>query len=304
MDAEGVDGRIDELRDVVLDAVPIERAREVGEEEHGAEETEIADAIGDERLLAGRSVGVLLVPEADEEVRAEPDALPPDEEHRQVVGHHEDEHREDEEVQVAEEPVEALVLRHVRRGVEVDERADARDDEHHHRAERVDAELHVDGDAATTPPTVRVHPLPERPGDADVVVDGLAVFLMPVASTECASASRTTTEQTKLTTIVVTAITRTAGLPSRLPQMPFTSAPSSGIPRMTPKQREVVLREQDREEGHSSSSGGSASSRAHGTLDTEQRDDDGKADGDLGSLGGDEEEREELTRAGVRSRRG
>ena len=41
------------------------------------------------------------------------------------------------------------------------------------------------------------------------------------------------TEATKLTPTAVSVMSFTAALPSRLPQMPLTMAPSSGIPRMT-----------------------------------------------------------------------
>ena len=147
------------------DARPVERAGVRREQEHRAEQAEVADAVGDERLLAGRGVGELVVPEADEQVRAEADALPPDEQHREVVRQDERQHREDEEVQVREEPGEARVVRHVGGRVEVDEEADAGDDQHHHADERVDAEADVDGDARAVA-AGGVHPAPRRPGRA------------------------------------------------------------------------------------------------------------------------------------------
>ena len=49
------------------------------------EEAEVADAVDDERLLARVGVRLLAEPEADEQIRTEPDAFPPDEEHRIVA---------------------------------------------------------------------------------------------------------------------------------------------------------------------------------------------------------------------------
>ena len=65
-------------------------------------------------FLPAAAFGVSSIPEADEQVAAEPDALPADEEDRQVVAHDQDEHREAEQVQVGEEAVvAAVVLRHM-----------------------------------------------------------------------------------------------------------------------------------------------------------------------------------------------
>jgi hypothetical protein len=63
-----------------------------------------------------------------EQVRAQADALPADEHQKQVVGQHERQHHEHEEVQVGEEAVEAAVAAHVPRREEVYEEADERDE--------------------------------------------------------------------------------------------------------------------------------------------------------------------------------
>ena len=82
-------------------------------------------------FMPARGLLVVLVPEADEQVAAEADALPAEEHDDEVVPEDEEQHREDEEVQVREEaPVGRLRL-HVGARVDVDERADARDDERH-----------------------------------------------------------------------------------------------------------------------------------------------------------------------------
>ena len=78
-------------------------------------------------FLPASAANVLVVVEADQEVRAEPDALPADEHHQEVAAQDEHQHREHEEVQVREV---AGVARgsscHVADRVDVDQEADAR----------------------------------------------------------------------------------------------------------------------------------------------------------------------------------
>ena len=83
------------------------------------------------------------VPEADEQVGAEADRLPEDVEEQEVAGQHQHRHREHEQVQVREEARVAGVVVHVADRVEVDQEADAGDDQQHDAGERVD----VGGDA-------------------------------------------------------------------------------------------------------------------------------------------------------------
>ncbi len=79
----------------------VERA-EVREHEADAEhEAEVADAVGEERLEVRVDRRRPRVPEADQQVGDEPDRLPAEEELQEVVAHHEHQHREREERDVA-----------------------------------------------------------------------------------------------------------------------------------------------------------------------------------------------------------
>src|SRR3954468_20685772 len=69
----------------VVDRGPVQTARKIEQEPHRDEQTEITDAIGDERLLAGGRVLVVFEPEADQEITAQTDAFPAHEQHRQAV---------------------------------------------------------------------------------------------------------------------------------------------------------------------------------------------------------------------------
>ena len=84
------------------------------------------------------------VPEADQRVGGEADEGPADGQQDEVAGEDQQQHREDEEVEVAEEAVVALVGAHVAERVEVDQGRDAGDDEDHEDRERVDEDAELD----------------------------------------------------------------------------------------------------------------------------------------------------------------
>ena len=127
-----------------VDVGKLERARHTNQNEHADQDAEVADAVDDEGLAAGCRIDAVLVPEADQQVRAEADALPTDEHDGQAAPENQDQHRGHEKVQEAHEPRVALVLPHVAEAVEVDEAAHTGDDQGHDAAERVHHEADVD----------------------------------------------------------------------------------------------------------------------------------------------------------------
>ena len=140
---------------------PVEHVEEVHRTE-GQEDRDdpdrvapVPDAVHHERLLR-RVIGRrALEPKADEQVAAEADALPAHEHQQVVVCHHEDQHREDEEREPREEPIEPGVVRHVAVRVHEDQERDDRDDEKHRRREGVDQRGDVDGEIAHSDPAVQ-----------------------------------------------------------------------------------------------------------------------------------------------------
>ena len=82
------------------------------------------------------------------QVGAEAHPFPAHEHHEKVVPRDQQEHHEDEEVQVDEEPLETRVVVHVAHGVDVDEKTHARDDQAHDDGKGVD--LETDGDIQLT----------------------------------------------------------------------------------------------------------------------------------------------------------
>ena len=103
-------------------------------------------------FLPAEALASLGEPEGDEEVRAGADALPAEERDQQVVAEHQHEHREHEQVQVDEELREVRVAVHVADRVQVDQRADAGDEQAHGDRQRVDQEPDVDLEAAGRDP--------------------------------------------------------------------------------------------------------------------------------------------------------
>jgi hypothetical protein len=110
-------GRHSSKQSVEIDGLEDEEQREDAERE-----AEVADAVDDEGLDGGGIGFGLFVPEADQQVRRQADALPAEEHLQQVVGRHQHQHGEGEQRQVGEEARPAVVLVHVADGVEMDER--------------------------------------------------------------------------------------------------------------------------------------------------------------------------------------
>jgi hypothetical protein len=123
-----------------LTAVAVPTARVGAFANTSQPEPEVAHAVDDERLLARVRGRLARVPEADEEVAAEPDRLPEDVEEQEVPREHQHDHREDEQVEVEEEARVVRVLVHVADRVDVDEEPHARHDQQHHRRELVQLE--------------------------------------------------------------------------------------------------------------------------------------------------------------------
>ena len=94
-----------------------------------------------------------LEPERDEQVRAEPHALPPEERHEEASSRARARaSRQQNRFMYAKKRAEALVAVHVADREDVDERADAGDEEDQRHRERVDQEAHVDVERARRQP--------------------------------------------------------------------------------------------------------------------------------------------------------
>ena len=85
---------------------------------------------------------------------ARPDAFPADEQHEQRPAEHQQQHEEQEQVEVREVARVARVVLHVADRVDVDQRADAGDDQRHHGRQPVEVERDLERAAADVGPRV------------------------------------------------------------------------------------------------------------------------------------------------------
>ena len=126
----------------VGDVSKIESAERVERQEYAEDEAPVADAVHDERLLAGVRRALLLVPIPNQQIRTQAHAFPPDKHREERAAEHEREHEKAEQIQVAEKSRvrAARLVHHVRGRVHVDEEADSGDDQNHHPRKRIEPE--------------------------------------------------------------------------------------------------------------------------------------------------------------------
>ena len=84
-----------------------------------------------------------MLPEPDEEVARESDALPADVQQEVVVRQDKEEHRRNEEVEVPKEFAPIGVVLHVAEGIDVDEGSDDSDEENEHHRQLIELEGHI-----------------------------------------------------------------------------------------------------------------------------------------------------------------
>ena len=146
---------------------------QVDEDQDGRDDQRhVADHLGDERLAGSQHRALPLVPEADQQVAGERHRGPADDQDDHVGGQHQERHREDEEVHVAEEPRHPRVVLHVADRVDVDQQADPGDDQQHQHRELVDGDVDRDVEVAGA----EVQPVPEG-GGRGLVAGGRAQHL-------------------------------------------------------------------------------------------------------------------------------
>ena len=123
------------------------------QQEEGERHRRVAERVHDERLLGGCDRGRPLVVEADQQVRAEPDEAPADEQEQQVPALDEHQHREHEQRHVGEVAALLVLAVHVADRVADDQGADAGDDQHHQDRQRVDEQAEADVEVSDREPS-------------------------------------------------------------------------------------------------------------------------------------------------------
>src|SRR5258708_15528528 len=132
-------GGVDRFEDSRVGDCVIAHKQDEGAQDH----SDVADHVHHERLAGCEHRGAALVPEADQEVRAEADHRPPDDQEDEVPGQYEQQHREDEDVHVGEEPrvARVVLVLHIADRVGDDERTNTGDDQAHEDREVVEQQV-------------------------------------------------------------------------------------------------------------------------------------------------------------------
>ena len=100
-------------------------------------ESEVADAVGEKRFLGGLGRSVAFEPVPDEHVGSEADELPKNKKHDEIVREHNAEHGKHEEGKRSEVARLAFVAAHVAERINVNQRANACDEDKHHATQIV-----------------------------------------------------------------------------------------------------------------------------------------------------------------------
>ena len=111
-------------------------------EQDADQHSKVADARRDERLLRRLARRDLIIVESDQEVGAEPDALPEHIELEKVDRDDQPEHRGRKQRDERKEAPHPLIVLHITDGVDVDEQRDQRHDDEHECRQRVDQDAH------------------------------------------------------------------------------------------------------------------------------------------------------------------
>ncbi len=130
------------------DARVVERPRLVEHQERRHHEADVADHVDHERLDPGAGGGLAPVPVRDQQVGGRADERPADDQQHEVGRQHQQQHREDEVVEVGEVARVAAIAAHVGDRVDVDQERHAADHQAHEHRQRVDEDRHVDLEVA------------------------------------------------------------------------------------------------------------------------------------------------------------
>ena len=109
-----------------------------------------------EGLERGHAVGAVLIVVADQQVTAQANPFPAQEQQEQIVPEHQHEHAEDKQVHPGIEPGNACLAGHIPGGKQVDEEAHTGNNCHHHQGEAIHRQTDGRFEGA------HLHPGPER----------------------------------------------------------------------------------------------------------------------------------------------
>src|SRR5215469_11491115 len=130
----------------------IQRSECAEQQEHAQHEAEVANTVDDKGFFAGIRRGFPQEVKTDQQVAAQAHAFPAHEEQRVVGREHQDEHEKHEQVQVGEEAVVTLFVRHIARGIDVNQEADPGDYQKHDYGEMIELQVETGAEATCDNP--------------------------------------------------------------------------------------------------------------------------------------------------------
>ena len=204
-----------------------ERSEIPGDEEHAENESGVADAVDDESFVSGVAGGFAVEIETDQQIRAQAHAFPADEHEHIIVRQDERQHGEHEEVEVSEEAVVAAFMRHVSGGVNVDQHADAGDEEQPDAGERVEQKSGIGLErslSAVVSDVIEMAGVGAEPGVENFFV-GLVMVLAEPSVVYCRTAPQ---DMRNASTTEPTQTALTVGFCSLRPKKNMSAAPMAG----------------------------------------------------------------------------
>ncbi len=117
-----------------------QRSAEPRNKEHPENESRVANAVDDECLVRRVACRLALEIETNQQIRAQPHALPPNKHQHVVIGEDQGEHREHEEIQVPEKAVVPALMRHVSGRINMNQHPDAGNKQQPDARQRIEQE--------------------------------------------------------------------------------------------------------------------------------------------------------------------
>src|SRR6266542_1647131 len=162
------------------------RGREKKDQHDAENETPVTDSIGDECLLGGWRGLIFVEIKPNQQVGAQADTFPTDKHQEEVVGEHQRQHREHEQIQVSKEPVVTAIAMHVTSGKNVNQETDEGD------KQRINATEPIHGQTKVRAKTSDLNPRPQVIHDRLRCLQGAIRFEGQKESNDGGQADRST----------------------------------------------------------------------------------------------------------------
>src|SRR5271170_2057346 len=101
------------------------------------QESRVTHAVHNKRLFSRVRRRFPVKIKSDQQIAACPDAFPAHKHHQEIIRQHQNQHRKHEQIQIPKKPVIPALVRHVSRGIHVNQESHSGDHQNHHRGKRI-----------------------------------------------------------------------------------------------------------------------------------------------------------------------